>query len=164
VRRADLVTAAVLAGLAGVVVVDALQLGIGWGTDGPESGFFPFWLAVTLLGISGVLVVQAARRREARPFVRRDQLAPVLKVLGPLAAFVSLTGGIRVGELTVVPALGLYVSAALYLAVYMRWVGRHAWWAVALAAVAIPAAAFLVFETWFLVPMPKGPVEAWLGY
>jgi hypothetical protein len=23
---------------------------------------------------------------------------------------------------------------------------------------------FFVFETWFLVPMPKGPVEAWLGY
>jgi hypothetical protein len=23
---------------------------------------------------------------------------------------------------------------------------------------------FLVFEKWFLVPMPKGPLEAWLGY
>jgi hypothetical protein len=23
---------------------------------------------------------------------------------------------------------------------------------------------FVVFEMWFLVPMPKGPLEAWLGY
>jgi hypothetical protein len=24
--------------------------------------------------------------------------------------------------------------------------------------------AFVVFDQWFLVPMPKGPLEAWLGY
>jgi len=23
---------------------------------------------------------------------------------------------------------------------------------------------FVIFEIWFLVPMPKGPVEAYLGY
>jgi len=23
---------------------------------------------------------------------------------------------------------------------------------------------FMVFELWFLVPMPKGPLESWLGY
>jgi hypothetical protein len=23
---------------------------------------------------------------------------------------------------------------------------------------------FLIFERWFLVPLPKGPLEAWLGY
>ena len=45
-RTADLVTALVLMLLGGVVLFDALRLGIGWGTDGPQSGFFPFWLAV----------------------------------------------------------------------------------------------------------------------
>jgi hypothetical protein len=25
-------------------------------------------------------------------------------------------------------------------------------------------ALFLMFEKWFLVPLPKGPLEAWLGY
>jgi len=60
--------------------------------------------------------------------------------------------------------VGLYVASALYLGFYMRWVGRHGWSAVALCAVGVPVLTFVVFETWFLVPMPKGPLEAWLGY
>jgi hypothetical protein len=24
--------------------------------------------------------------------------------------------------------------------------------------------AFLIFDRWFLIPMPKGPLEAWLGH
>ena len=31
-------------------------------------------------------------------------------------------------------------------------------------AVAVPIILFVVFEIWFLVPLPKGPFEAWLGY
>jgi hypothetical protein len=163
-RAADLLTATLLAGLGGVVLYDALRLGIGWGTDGPQSGFFPFWLAVLLLGICALILIQALRRPRGRPFVTRAQAVPVLKVLAPVTAFVILTGGVKVGEQPLLPGLGLYVAAAVYLAFYMRWVGRHSWLAIVLAGVGIPVAAFLIFETWFLVPMPKGPVEAWFGY
>ena len=45
-RTADLTTALALMAIRALVVWDALRLGIGWGTDGPRSGFFPFWLAV----------------------------------------------------------------------------------------------------------------------
>jgi putative tricarboxylic transport membrane protein len=31
-------------------------------------------------------------------------------------------------------------------------------------SVAVPLIAFFIFEKWFLVPMPKGPMEAWFGY
>jgi hypothetical protein len=31
-------------------------------------------------------------------------------------------------------------------------------------SVGFSVSTFLVFETWFLVPMPKGPLETWLGY
>ncbi len=60
--------------------------------------------------------------------------------------------------------LGLYVSAALYIAVYMRWIGRHSWLAILGCALGTTVVAFLIFERWFLVPMPKGPLEFWLGY
>jgi hypothetical protein len=60
--------------------------------------------------------------------------------------------------------VGLYVAAAVYMAVYMRWIGRHSWAAVALLSVGFPVVTFIVFEKWFLVPMPKGPLEGWLGY
>lgn len=152
-RAADVATAAVLILFGGIVLFDAVRLGVGWGTDGPQSGFFPFWLAVTLVGISAVVLVQGARRAGAKPFTTREQLRPVLAVLVPAVAAVAL-----------MEVLGLYAASALYLAFYMRWVGRHRWVTVVGLAVGIPVATFLVFETWFLVPMPKGPIEHWLGY
>ena len=152
-RAADITTAFVLLLLGGLVLADAVRLGIGWGTDGPKSGFFPFWLAVVLIGACAVILVRAVGRSPRIPFVSRERLAPVLMVLGPAAAMVSLT-----------QFVGLYVAAALYLGFYMRWVGRHGWVAVILCAVGVPLVAFVVFEIWFLVPMPKGPLEAWLGY
>ena len=158
-RGVDLVTAVVLMLLAGVVLGDALRLGAGWGTDGPRSGFFPFWLAVLLLLTSLGVFIQALRRSALQGFVTREQLRPVLKVVLPMAAFVVLISppGLPWG-------LGLYVSGAIYLAFYMRWVGRHQWGAVIALAVLVPVVTFIVFERWFLVPMPKGPLEAWLGY
>src|SRR5438309_6265309 len=151
-RVADLVTASVLLLVGGVVVFDAVGIGIGWGTDGPKSGFFPFWLGMLLIAACARIRGQAARRVAAKPSVRREQLGPVLKVLWPAVALVVLT-----------LSLGLYVSAALYTGFYMRWIGRHSWLAVLAVAVLFPLATFFIFEKWFLVPMPKGPLEAWLG-
>jgi hypothetical protein len=152
-RVADLVTASVIMLLGGVVVYDAVRLGIGWGTDGPKSGFFPFWLGVLLLVVCAGLLIQAALRAESRPFTTREQLGPVLKVLWPAVAMVVFMQWI-----------GLYVASALYIGFYMRWIGRHSWLAVVGLAVGVPLVAFIIFEKWFLVPMPKGPLEAWLGY
>jgi hypothetical protein len=151
-RAADLVTASVLALLGVVVVSDAVRLGIGWGTDGPKSGFFPFWLGVLLIAACALICLQAARRASLKPFVTRERFRPVLKVLAPAVALV-----------VVMQWLGLYVAGALYTAFYMRWIGRHSWLAVLAVAILFPLGTFFVFEKWFLVPMPKGPLEAWLG-
>src|SRR5262249_32274565 len=148
-----IITASFLLVLGGIVLFDAIRLGFRWGTDGPQSGFFPFWLAIILLTACGATIVQAVRRKVDKPFVSREQLGPVLKVLCPAAAMVLL-----------VHFIGLYVSLALYLGFYMRWAGRHSWISSVLVAVSVPLLTFLVFEKWFLVPMPKGPLEAWLGY
>jgi hypothetical protein len=152
-RVADLVTAALLMLVGGVVLADALRLGIGWGTDGPRSGFFPFWLALLLMGACAGIMVQAWAASPARPFVTRARLGPVLKVLLP-----------ALGLVLAIPWLGLYLAAALYTGAYMRWIGRHSWPLVAGCALGVAIVAFVVFEQWFLVPMPKGPLEAWLGY
>ena len=152
-RTADIVTASVLLLLGGLVGADAIRLGIGWGTDGPRAGFFPFWLATVLVICCGIVIAQATRRETGEPFVTRERLRLVLKVLWPATALVVLTH-----------VLGLYVSAGLYLGFYMRWVGHHGWRAVLALSIGVPVVAFLIFELWFLVPMPKGPLEAWLGY
>lgn len=152
-RAADLITAVVLMAVGVVVLSDALRLGIGWGTDGPKSGFFPFWLAVALLACCLGITVQALRRAGGPPFVARTAFGQVLKVLWPASAAVLL-----------MQFVGLYVASALYMGFYMRWIGRHSWPAVVGMSVGFSVVTFLLFEKWFLVPMPKGPLEAWLGY
>ena len=152
-RAAELVTASVLMFLGGIVLFDAVRLGFGWGPDGPRSGFFPFWLALIMVIVCGVILAQAARGGQGKSFVSREQFGPVLKVLWPATAAVAL-----------MHFIGLYVASALYMGFYMRWVGRHSWATVLLVALAISIGSFLVFEKWFLVPMPKGPLEHWLGY
>src|SRR2546430_5389416 len=152
-RIADLLTAVILALGGGLVVYDSVRLGIGWGSDGPRSGFFPFWLAVIMIVACVAIMLQALRRTPTEPFLTRERLGPVLKVLWPATAAVVL-----------MQFVGLYVASAVYMAFYMRWVGRHRWVSVIGLAVAIPVVTFIVFEQWFLGPMPKGPPETWLGH
>ena len=153
-RTADIVCGLILGIVALVVVGEGLRLGIGWGTDGPEPGFFVFYLGIALF-LSAVFVVALAgwRASEHRPFVGRGPLRSVATVLLPAVAMAILTHFV-----------GLYVSGGLYLATYMRWIGRHSWLSIALVAIGVPVATFLVFEVWFLVPLPKGPLEMRLGY
>ena len=75
-RTADLTTALILMAGGILVIADSLRLGIGWGTDGPESGFFPFWLAVLLIVSSAAIALQAWRRATRAPFVTRARLTP----------------------------------------------------------------------------------------
>lgn len=155
-RKADLICALSLIALAILVMAEGIRLGIGWGTDGPQSGFLPFWLAVGLVisGLSILLQIAISRPGAPRlPFVGPGKFIPVLKVLAPATAMVVLTHFI-----------GLYVAGGLYMGAYMRWIGRYSWFSVFLLSLAIPIATFLIFEKWFLVPMPKGPLEAFLGY
>jgi putative tricarboxylic transport membrane protein len=152
-RAADIVTASVIMALGGLILLDSLRMGSHWGTDGPQSGFVPFWLAALLLVSCAVNIAQAARSSSKEPFVSRERLAPVLKVLLP-----------AVGMVVATVFLGVYVASAVYIGLYMRWVGRNSWaYSIALP-LSISLFTFLVFERWFLVPLPKGPLEAWLGY
>ena len=152
-RAADLITASILILLGALVIVDAMRLGVGWGIDGPKSGFFPFWLALIMVTCCAIIMAQQARKAIRSAFIDPGKLSPVLKVLWPAILAVAL-----------MQWLGLYVASALYLGFYMRWVGRHSWAAVISLAFGIPLGTFLIFERWFYVPMPKGPLEAWLGY
>ena len=56
------------------------------------------------------------------------------------------------------------VASALLVAWFMVRLGGFPWWKAAGAGVATALVAFVVFEEWFLVALPKGPIETWLGY
>jgi hypothetical protein len=152
-RAADLTTAAILIAGGLLAIWDSLRIGIGWGTDGPKSGFFPFWLGVIMVGACLVIAAKAWRLADRTPFIRREAIAPVLKVLLPATAFVLS-----------IHWIGLYVATTVYMAVYMRWIGRNSWLSIVVVSVVTSLVTFYVFEIWFLVPMPKGPLETYLGY
>jgi hypothetical protein len=152
-RAADLATVGVLLATGALVLWDSVRLGMGWGTDGPKSGFFPFWLALILVGASVAIAVQAARRVGSGPFITREQTTPVLKTLLP-----------AVGVVALMQFVGLYVACTVYLATYMCWIGRYRWWTGAAMGLGFSLVTFVVFERWFLVPLPKGPLENWLGF
>ena len=153
--KADIVVALILAGLGGLVIVDSLRLGMGWASDGPQSGYFPFYIGLLLViaSLGTVAVTLLGRTKDHGAFVERSQLRDVLKVLLPAAVFVGLIGFI-----------GIYVSSALFIGAFMRWLGKFRWRTIVVVSVAVPFALFMLFEIWFLVPLPKGPLEDFLGY
>lgn len=135
-----------------ITIVGSLQVGIGWGDEGPKSGFFPFWVGLIVVLASVVNFVRALAIAPGRLFAEWSQLAEVRKVVIPMAIYVSA-----------VPWLGIYLSSGLLIAGFMRWLGRYGWPLTLCISLALPILTYVTFERWFLVPLPKGPIEDWLG-
>jgi putative tricarboxylic transport membrane protein len=164
-RTMDIVVALLMLGGCAIVLYDSVRLGFGWQEGvGPAAGYFPFWIAVILSISSLVILVSAVLRRgPSEVFVTLRPFGRVLAVLLPSVVYVALIGGISVGPVDV-PGLGIYVASAIFIFAFMLAVGREGVLKSALVSVGVPLALFFMFEKWFLVPLPKGPLEAFLGY
>jgi putative tricarboxylic transport membrane protein len=135
-----------------IIIVGSLQVGVGWGAEGPQSGFFPFYLGIIIVAASGVNLLETARRKSEKTFADWSQLRMVLAITIPTTIYVA-----------VIPWIGIYVSSMFLIAVFMMWLGSYRpTYAVGLSVLII-VATYLVFEKWFLVPLPKGPVEDYFG-
>jgi hypothetical protein len=152
--KAEVVTATITAGLGLTAVVGALEFGVGWGDAGPESGSFPFYIGLLIIGASLGNLVQAtnARRSLQSVFLDREQAGRILSFLVPMFIFVVIAF-----------LLGLYVATALYLT-FVMW--RQGGYRVSVSAASGIAAAiifYIVLEYAFQVPLLKGPLESALG-
>ncbi len=153
-RGPELAVALFLTALAVLVIVDSIRVGTGWSDEGPRSGYFPFYIGLALLVSSGwVALKQLLRWRTDNPgFADRAQLGMVWAVLWPSAVYVGA-----------IAFLGIYVASFLLITYFMFRHGKHSVPLTLAVAAGVPLAFFLVFEKWFLVPLPKGPLEALLG-
>ena len=153
----DAVVSAVLFAIGAVVVVQARALGSGWQSDGPGSGYFPFYIGLILCIASAGIFFQAvfSKKKDGRAFVDREQLGRVLSVFIPAIVYVLA-----------IVFVGIYVASAIYIAVFMVVLGKYAAWKAALIGFLVSAAFFLMFEVWFKVPLYKGSLHplAFLGY
>ena len=156
-RSVEIAVAFILFALGLLVVYDSYRLGSKWGSDGPQSGYFPFYIGLLICVASFVTMTQAILKRSAasKPFVLWVPFKRVLTVLIPAALYVLC-----------VKFLGLYVASAIYIAVFMIWLGHYTWWKSIAAGVVINALFFMMFEVWFKVPLFKGVLNplGFLGY
>jgi putative tricarboxylic transport membrane protein len=142
--------------LVGVVMMaDNYRIGAGWTREGPASGYFPFRIGAIICIASVALLVQILRNKQGagRLFVSWDRFKRVLSVLVPTVAFV-----------VAIQLAGIYVAAAVFIAAFMRVMDRYGWMKTASISVAVSAMLFWLFEVQFMVPLPKGPLEALFGY
>ncbi len=153
VRWPELLVALFLLALGVVVIVDSLRVGTGWADDGPQSGYFPFYIGLALAGASAWTAFKQLKRwRTVEAFAEREQLRSVLAILLPMVVYVA---GVAL--------LGIYVSSFVLIGYFMLRHGKHGWPLTLAVSAGVPAFFYGVFERWFLVPLPKGPLEALIG-
>ena len=153
VRWPELLVALLLMGLAALVLVDSLRVGTGWADDGPMSGYFPFYIGLALLAASSWTAFKQLRHwRVPGVFAEREQLRSVVAILLPMTVYVAA-----------IAFAGIYVASAVLIAYFMIRHGKHGVPLTAAVAVGVPLFFYGIFERWFLVPLPKGPLEALLG-
>ena len=151
VRAVEIGVAVVVFFFGAVVVLDSYRLGARWGEDGPQPGYFPLYVGLLICLAGAIVLVRALGDPSlaTKSFVSRESLKKILTVLVPTVVYVAL-----------ITYLGLYVASTLYIAYFMWRLGNYPWIKIVPVAVGVSVVFFLIFETWFQVPLPKGPLEA----
>jgi hypothetical protein len=157
-RSVEIVVALIIFTLGALVVYDSSRLGARWGAEGPQAGYFPFYIGLVICISTIVIIGQAMFGRRAKDdeiFVEWQPLRQVLAVLLPALLYVAA-----------IQLIGLYAASAIYIASFMIWLGKYGWLRSVLVGVAVSALAFTTFEIWFQVPLYKGAFDplAFLGY
>src|SRR5258708_37126766 len=114
-KSGEMVVAALFFLLGAIAVWDSVRLGARWADDGPQAGYFPFYIGLIVCAASAVNLALAwlSPRQKDRTFVEVGQPKLVLTVLVPAAIYVALVGW-----------TGSYVASAPYIRVFMCWRGQ----------------------------------------
>lgn len=151
----DLIVAVIVFTLGLVVGWDSVRLGSGWASDGPQAGYFPFYIALLICVCSAVVFGQSLLKlkTDRQIFVNAGQFRQVLVILLPAVAYVL---GVQL--------IGIYVPSAVFIGLFMRLVGKYSWLRSVLVGGGVAVISFVLFEIWFKIPLPKGPLERLLGF
>ena len=152
---ADALTAFAIFLVGVVMMIDNHRIGAGWAPDGPESGYFPFRIGVILCIASVVVLLRSlfGKERKREIFVHRKKFKLVLLVLLPTLLYVLA-----------IEFIGIYVASTLFIGAFMRVMDKYSWAKTLLISFGTSVVLFWLFEMQFLVPLPKGPLEALFGY
>ena len=155
-RWVELVFALLIMTAGGVVIYDSVRIGTKWASDGPQAGYFPYLTGCALALAGGWIAAKVLwqwKKLSGDVFVSWSKQKPVLAMLLPSIAYVVL-----------IRLIGIYAASAIFIGVFMVWQGKYRWLPALGVSLGVPIVMFLLFEKWFLVPLPKGPIEHLLGY
>ena len=149
-RKANIGLAVFFLAFGALCLYDSISIGWRWlPVTGPGPGFMPFYLALGCVICSALVIFRGLRKPDTgEPLIPEGALGPILWVLIPSTAM-----------LVIVPIFGLHVSAFIYIAFYMRVVGKIEWVKCALVSIAFPVSLFVIFDRLFLIPLPGGKFE-----
>jgi putative tricarboxylic transport membrane protein len=145
-RTGDIVSAAVLAGLGGYIILEAR----GWeylGPDGPGPGFFPIWYGVCMVALGLLLVVTSLKSGASAPGTPVDWR----EIGRALAAWAGLA--LCVGLLKI---LGFLLAFGVFTFFLVSVMYRRPLGTALVVAVGIPAAFYLLFPLALNVALPVG--------
>jgi len=157
-RAAEIAVALATLAVGLLVAYASYQLGARWGSDGPQAGYFPFYIGLFICAGSLVNLVAGVFGNavaDKPPFVSWEALKRILSVLLPAALYIA---GIHM--------VGIYVSSAIYIAFFMLWLGGYRVRKALTVGFGVSFVMFLMFEIWFQVLLPKGEynVLSYFGY
>ncbi len=153
-RLAEFVMAIVMAVFSLYLMWKSTELEVGWiPEEGPGGGAFSFWLAAVMLICCVAILVRWVRRtspvaQSTEAYMDRRALNLFAVVAGALTAMIGL-----------IHIIGTYFSVPLFLAFYMRGLGRHSWPLTMAVSICTPIFLFFFFDIWLRKTLPKGYSE-----
>ncbi|MFX5660544.1 tripartite tricarboxylate transporter TctB family protein, partial [Acinetobacter baumannii] len=92
-----------------------------------------------ILASSAINLWNGLRGDDDGLFAEWGQLRQVMSVVIPTAIYVGA-----------MPFTGLYVASMVFIAWFMRWLGKYSWAMVLAVALGMPIVTYFIFERWFL--------------
>jgi len=153
-RRAEIVTAGLMAAFSIYLMWKSAELPVGWiKGEGPGGGAFSFWLAAIMLACCVWIAVNWWRRtsppsRSEEPFLDSYGISMLIKVGGGVTVFIGL-----------IHFIGMYGAMVVFLFYYLFYLGRHSLGLTLAVALGAPVVTFFFFDVAMRIVLPKGYLE-----
>ncbi len=153
-RRAEIITAALMALFSIYLMVKSAELPVGWIEDeGPGGGAFSFWLAAVMLLCCVFIAINWFRRKSPQSVSDEEYMDSAAR-----KKFLLVGGGVT-AMIALVHFIGMYGAILVFLIYYIRFLGRHTWPTTMMISVSAPIVTFFFFDVAMRIVLPKGYLE-----